>query len=103
MSHLSKKEMFVGIDVSKEILEVAMGSQGKVFQVGQRPQEWKRLASKVKAVTLVVMEATGGCVDGVGRNIVADEIGRVGELAVGAHGHRVGAGSGGKWRAGDGC
>jgi len=54
-------ELYVGIDVSKDALDVAL-SDGSVFRVGNDEQGLKSLSERLAGVTpkLVVMEATGG-------------------------------------------
>lgn len=54
--------IYVGIDVAKASLEVAVRPSGECWQVAQDPQGLARLARRLRqlAPTLVVMEATGG-------------------------------------------
>jgi transposase len=53
---------YVGIDVSKATLDVALGSDGKVVQVGNDEAGVGALVAQLEAISpaLVVMEATGG-------------------------------------------
>lgn len=57
-----KKNMVVGIDVSKAALDVALVPAGEQFQTSNDPGGIDDLAKRLKAgaVDLVVMEATGG-------------------------------------------
>lgn len=59
---MSMQEIFVGIDVSKKMLEVGILPEGKVFKVENRQEQWDQLAERLKALnpSLIVMEATGG-------------------------------------------
>ncbi|MGH8569378.1 MAG: IS110 family transposase [Gammaproteobacteria bacterium] len=57
-----KKNLVVGIDVSKATLDVALVPAGEQFQTSNDPAGIEDLAKRLKAsaVDLVVMEATGG-------------------------------------------
>lgn len=54
--------LYVGVDVSKATLDVALGSQGERFQVSNDDEGTSRLLERLSkaATALVVMEATGG-------------------------------------------
>ena len=54
--------MFVGIDVSKKTLDVAVRPAGTSFQLTNDEAGWSALTARLQplGVTLVVMEATGG-------------------------------------------
>jgi transposase len=54
--------VFVGIDVSKKRLDVAVRPAGTSFQVTNDEEGWAALVAKLQplAATLVVLEATGG-------------------------------------------
>ena len=55
-------EAFVGIDVSKEVLDIKYNQGGKVLQVSNTPRGIGKLITQLKKnkPKLVVMEATGG-------------------------------------------
>ncbi|OJT17824.1 IS110 family transposase [Archangium sp. Cb G35] len=55
-------ELYVGIDVAKARVDVALGRQGAVFQVARDDKGLAELVKRLKQVEpkLVVMEATGG-------------------------------------------
>lgn len=55
-------EIFVGIDVSKDYLDVAQRGQARTWQVGNHAQGIAKLCRRLTAcqATLIVMEATGG-------------------------------------------
>jgi len=57
-----KKEVFVGIDVSKMQLDVAIGKDGAFWNVTNESEGIQELVERLKAVspTLVVVESTGG-------------------------------------------
>jgi len=57
-----EKKIVVGIDVAKAKLDVAVGSDGEVWQVGNDEAGHKELARKLaeSPIKLVVMEASGG-------------------------------------------
>lgn len=52
----------VGIDVSKRVLDVALGSGGEVFQVGNDPRGIASLVERLSQLgpSLIVLEASGG-------------------------------------------
>jgi transposase len=54
--------IFVGIDVSKEGLDVALGSQGELWRVANTPEGVAELVARLVAIRpeLIVLEATGG-------------------------------------------
>jgi transposase len=58
----SKVETFVGIDVSKDTLEVCIEPQSEAFQVGNNDEGISALRTRLSRLepTLIVMEATGG-------------------------------------------
>ncbi len=58
--------MFVGIDVSKEHLDVAIRPDGEAFRVGNNEAGFAELVKRLVplAPTLVVLEATGGYEEG---------------------------------------
>lgn len=53
---------YVGVDVSKERLEVAVGPEGEVWSVAYTPSGLQKLVRRLRAVepALIVVEATGG-------------------------------------------
>lgn len=55
-------DAYVGIDVAKAVLDVAVGSSGELFQVPNSEEGVAELVHRLKAVrpALVVLEATGG-------------------------------------------
>jgi len=59
--------MFVGIDVSKKTLDVALRPGGEIFQVTNDESGWSVLVERLAGLSpaLVVMEATGGYERGV--------------------------------------
>ena len=59
---MEKTEVYVGIDVSKSTLDVAVIPEGKAMQVDNSKQGIKQLAKYLKQIepTLIVFEATGG-------------------------------------------
>lgn len=56
------ERMFVGIDIAKDRLDVAIRPSGEIFSLGRDAAGIDRLVSRLKEVapTLIVMEATGG-------------------------------------------
>lgn len=54
--------VFVGIDVSKERLDISSGGAGKVWSAPNTPAGWTDLIQQLKPLkpTLVVLESTGG-------------------------------------------
>jgi transposase len=54
--------VFVGIDVSKERLDISSGGAGKVWSAPNTPAGWTELTQQLKPLkpTLVVLESTGG-------------------------------------------
>jgi len=58
----TKVEMFVGIDVSKQTLEVRIEPLAECFELGNDNEGIKALCDRLKTLelTLIVMEATGG-------------------------------------------
>lgn len=62
MPTMSKQELFVGIDVSKKQLEVAVRPSGEHWEVAQSSAAIAQLVEKLRklAPTLIVLEATGG-------------------------------------------
>jgi transposase len=60
-------ESFVGIDVSKDVLDVAVLGQKNIEQTKNTMQGIARLASKLRQLdpTLIVVEATGGYEEGL--------------------------------------
>jgi transposase len=60
----SSEQNFVGIDVSKDTLDLAVRGQSKTVQFANTPQGVKamvaHLAKSVKDIAVVLMEATGG-------------------------------------------
>lgn len=73
--------MFVGIDVSKKTLDVAVRPAGTRFQVSNDESGWSTLLEKLVAIspTLVVLEATGGYERGV---VAALAVGRLAVVVV---------------------
>lgn len=73
--------MFVGIDVSKKTLDVAVRPAGTRFQVSNEESGWSTLLEKLVALspTLVVLEATGGYERGV---VAALAVGRLAVVVV---------------------
>ena len=59
---MSKTERFIGIDVSKKQLDVAVRPDGKSWSTGYGEEEVNSLAKRLLdlAPTLIVLEATGG-------------------------------------------
>jgi transposase len=59
---MSQKEIFVGIDVSKDRLEVAMVSDNQTWSIGNNETEIPSLVERLGqlAPSLIVLEATGG-------------------------------------------
>lgn len=59
---MARKEVWVGIDVSKLRLDVALGVEGELLQVGNDPGGFTILVEKLKALSpqLIVLEASGG-------------------------------------------
>lgn len=57
-----QRERIVGIDVSKETLDVGVLPSGEEWSAGQSPEEVRALADRIAAMkpALVVLEATGG-------------------------------------------
>lgn len=62
MTITKRQEIFVGIDVSKDCLDVAMNSEKQVAQVGNHRKGIASLVAKLrrKKPCLIVVEATGG-------------------------------------------
>jgi transposase len=60
-------DFHVGIDISKQTLDLAISVDSKIHQVSNNPRSWKNLAAFLpeNRRTLVVMEATGGYEKGV--------------------------------------
>jgi transposase len=58
----NSSEIFVGIDVSKDQLDVAVFPAGEAFSVPRKPSGIEDLVSRLQAQapTLIVLEATGG-------------------------------------------
>jgi len=58
----SKPEVFVGIDVSKHRLDIAVRPSGETWSVANAPEAFGPLLKRLKALhpTLIVLEATGG-------------------------------------------
>lgn len=56
------EKVFVGIDVSKAVLDVAIGSNGDLWQIKNNPKGIDTLVERLQAIapTLVVLESTGG-------------------------------------------
>ncbi|MCH8883209.1 MAG: transposase, partial [SAR324 cluster bacterium] len=56
------RDVFVGIDVSKARLDVAVSPTEKRWSVAQSPEDHAALARRIKEIepALVVLEATGG-------------------------------------------
>ena len=54
--------VYVGIDVSKEFIDVAIGPEGEVCKFPNQPSGFKALLKRLETiqVALVAMEATGG-------------------------------------------
>ncbi len=59
---MARAEMFVGIDVSKARLDVALGSEGELLSVDNDSQGIAELAGRLRELgpELVVLEASGG-------------------------------------------
>jgi transposase len=59
---MSRTEFFVGIDVSKKRLDVAVRPGGETFSVDNQPRGHDELVKRLKAFkpTLIVIEASGG-------------------------------------------
>ena len=59
---MDQEHPFVGIDVSKDHLDVAVGTEGQGWQVSQTDEGMDELVERLKAISprLVVLEATGG-------------------------------------------
>ena len=55
-------EVFAGIDVSKDTLEVAIGPQGERMSFAQSDDGWSLMADFIQSFSpcLIVLEATGG-------------------------------------------
>src|SRR5690349_2647198 len=53
---------FVGIDVAKDSLEIALRPAGEQFSIANHPREFPALVTKLKplAIERIVVEATGG-------------------------------------------
>jgi len=58
----STPEVYVGIDVSKKVLDVSIGVKGEHFKVGNDDVGVQKLIERLKEVTpsMIVVEATGG-------------------------------------------
>jgi transposase len=54
--------VFVGIDVSKQVLDVALRPEGTLFRVSNDEEGWATLVTRLTTVapSLIVLEATGG-------------------------------------------
>jgi len=59
---MAKREVWVGIDVSKRRLDVALGVHGELLQVDNDPGGFTVLLEKLGALgpELIVLEASGG-------------------------------------------
>ena len=59
---MAKREVWVGIDVSKRRLDVALGVHGELLQVDNDPGGFTGLVEKLGALgpELIVLEASGG-------------------------------------------
>lgn len=59
---MAQKEVWVGIDVSKERLDVALGVERELLQVGNDASGFTVLVEKLRALSpeLIVLEASGG-------------------------------------------
>ncbi|HHS98239.1 MAG TPA: IS110 family transposase [Chloroflexi bacterium] len=57
-----ESDLYVGIDVSKTMLEVVIGLEGEAWSVAYEPQGLRELVQRLRAVkpALIVVEATGG-------------------------------------------
>ncbi len=57
-----REDVYVGVDVAKDTIDVALGPQGEVFTLPNSAAGFGALIERLKEflVTLVVMEATGG-------------------------------------------
>lgn len=64
---MSAESLFVGIDVAKATLDVALGSEGELFQVANDESGIAELAQRLSRLgpELLVLEATGGYESGV--------------------------------------
>lgn len=62
MTHISKPERFVGIDVAKQHLDIHLLPEGRGWRIDYTPAGLARLLDQLAALTpaLVVMEASGG-------------------------------------------
>jgi len=62
MKTQESNEIFVGIDISKQHLDVAIRPTGETFQVGNDEDGIAQLIERMKKASpaLIVMEATGG-------------------------------------------
>jgi len=62
MNTQERKEVFVGIDISKKDLDIAIRSTGEVLQVSNDEEGIAQLVKKMQQIspTLIVVEATGG-------------------------------------------
>lgn len=58
----STLSLYVGIDVAKTRLDIAVGESGEVWSTGNDPDGWGEVVRRLKALppTLIVLEATGG-------------------------------------------
>ncbi len=58
----SESEVFIGIDVSKDHLDLAVLPSGQTWRTPNRPEELSALAGRLSALSpaLIVLEATGG-------------------------------------------
>ena len=59
---MASEPLYVGIDVSKDTLEVALGPTSEVWTLSHDPSGIQELVTRLKGLrpALVVMEATGG-------------------------------------------
>ena len=71
---MAKREVWVGIDVSKRRLDVALGVHGELLQVDNDPGGFTMLLEKLGALgpELIVLEASGGYETA----LVGDQVGR---------------------------
>jgi transposase len=70
----NKVEYFVGIDVSKTILDVAIWESEVYWQFGNEAEGWQELIKRLKILSpkLVVIEASGGLEQPVVAELYAD-------------------------------
>ena len=62
MNTQERKEIFVGIDISKKDLDIAIRPTGDILQVSNSEEGFAQLVERMRQIapTLIVMEATGG-------------------------------------------